>query len=212
MLPSPAPNSCVLIVVRHGATTANLARPHRLQGCGIDLNLSPEGVQQAEQTAEFLSTLPCSALFSSQLKRAVETAERIGRRQGLVPESIARLHEVDVGRWEGRDWDEIAQTDPVAHQQFLADAATHGYPEGENIAQVAARVRPVFESLAERHLGQRILVVAHNIVLRAYFARLLGIPLADYRLLTQENCCVNVLVWQGGTMQLRTINSVWHLR
>jgi broad specificity phosphatase PhoE len=212
MFPSPAPDSCVLVLVRHGATTANLARPHRLQGCGIDLNLSPEGVQQAELTAEFLRALPCSALFSSRLKRAVETAERIGQRQNLVPETIAGLHEVDVGRWEGRDWDEIATNDPVAHQQFLDDAATFGYPEGENLVQVADRVQPIFESLAARHLGQTILVVVHNIVLRAYFARLLGIPMAQYRRLTQDNCCVNVLHWQTGAMQLHTLNSVWHLR
>ena len=57
---------------------------------------------------------------------------------------------------------------------------------------------------AQEHLGQRIIVVAHNIVLRAYLARVLGIPLSQYRRITQENCCVNVLVWQAGEMTVRT--------
>lgn len=220
MLPSPAPDSCVLLLVRHGATSANLAVPHVLQGCGLDLSLCDVGERQAEQVAEFLATQFSAehspALFSSQLKRAVETAERIaaklpGGATGDI-ETIAELHEVDVGRWEGRDWGEITTNDAEAHHQFLEFPDTSGYPGGETITQVADRVQPVFESLAERHLGQRIIIVAHNIILRAYLARLLGIPLRNYRGLTQENCCVNVLVWQAGAMTVRTMNSTWHLR
>jgi len=202
----------VLLLVRHGATVANLARPVRLQGCGIDLPLSPEGVIQAEKTAEFLANVPCSAIFSSHMQRAIETAERIAQRQNLVVETLAGLHEVDVGRWEGRDKDEIVAMDPQAYELFLEDPASNGYPEGENVAQVAARVTPILQSLAERHLGQQIAVVVHNVVLRAYLAQILNIPLKQYRTLTQDNCCVNVLVWQQGVMQVRTVNSVWHLR
>ena len=80
------------------------------------------------------------------------------------------------------------------------------------IVEVADRVQPIFESLAREHLGQRIIVVSHNIVLRAYLARLLGIPLSQYRVITQENCCVNVLVWQAGAMTVRVMNSTWHVR
>lgn len=238
MLPSPAPDSCVLVLVRHGATAANLAMPHVLQGRGLDLSLCDVGVRQAEQVAEFLAHAldgePSPALFSSCLKRAVETAARIeGRLRGGRPPglpvsansdrksndsqagrpvtTIEQLHEVDVGRWEGRDYGEIVRNDPVAHQQFLDDPAGFGYPEGETITDVADRVQPIFEALAEKHLGERIIVVAHNILLRAYLARVLGIPLSQYRVITQENCCVNVLVWQAGVMTVRTMNSVWHI-
>ena len=243
MLPYPALDSCVLIVVRHGATSANLAVPHILQGHALDLSLNEIGVKQAEQVAEFLAEVfanrPSPALFSSQLKRAVETAEmiysRLSRTVGWVEctheahhdsggprgvpldppyplQQIAELHEVNVGRWEGRDYDDVRFNDAEAHQRFIDDAATYGYPEGETITDVVNRVQPVFEQLAEQNLGKTIIVVAHNIVLRSYFARLLGIPLRDYRSLAQDNCCVNVLVWQNGVMSLRTINSTWHIK
>ena len=243
MLPSPAPDSCVLVLVRHGATAANLAVPHVLQGRGLDLSLCEVGVRQAEQVAEFLAQVfdgePSPALFSSGLKRAIETAERIESRLSLRERTlladaeahgtrpgedasfrgserrlrtIEQLHEVHTGRWEGRDYGEIVRNDPVAHQQWLDDPATYGYPEGETIVEVADRVQPIFESLAREHLGQRIIVVSHNIVLRAYLARLLGIPLSQYRVITQENCCVNVLVWQAGAMTVRVMNSTWHVR
>lgn len=216
MLPSPAPDSCVLILVRHGATAANLAVPHVLQGCGMDLSLCEIGMRQAERVADFLATVfaqsPSPALFSSKLKRARETAEMIQSRLAASEiETVAGLHEVDVGRWEGRDYDEIRRNDAVAHQQFIDDPATFGYPEGETLTDVANRVQPVFESLAQQYLGKAIIVVAHNIVLRAYLARLLGIPLSQYRNLSQDNCCVNVVVWQTGTMTVKTVNSVWHL-
>jgi broad specificity phosphatase PhoE len=246
MLPSPAPDSCVLFLVRHGATAANLAVPHVLQGCGMDLSLCEIGMRQAERVADFLASvfadLPSPALFSSKLKRARETAEMIQSRLSLrertrlrdgvsdrkLPpledshfrgakgdfgdiEIVAGLHEVDVGRWEGRDYDEIRLNDALAHQQFMDDPATVGYPEGETITDVANRVQPIFEALAEQHMGRAIVVVAHNIVLRAYLARLLGIPLSQYRNLLQENCCVNIVVWQAGVMTVKTVNSVWHL-
>jgi broad specificity phosphatase PhoE len=243
MLPSPAPDSCVLFLVRHGATAANLAVPHVLQGCGMDLSLCDIGVRQAERVADFLASvfaaLPSPALFSSKLKRARETAEMIqsrlslrertrlqnGERHSDFPpaedapfrgakgdiEIVAGLHEVDVGRWEGRDYDEIRLNDALAHQRFMDDPATVGYPEGETITDVANRVEPIFESLAQQHLGKSIVVVAHNIVLRSYLARLLGIPLSQYRHLSQDNCCVNVVVWQAGVMTVKTVNSVWHL-
>jgi broad specificity phosphatase PhoE len=233
----------VLVLVRHGATAANLAVPHVLQGRGLDLSLCDVGIRQAEQVAEFLAQVfegePSPALFSSCLKRAVETAEQIQSRLSLRERTrlgtaeahdarrgedasfrgserrlstIELLHEVDTGRWEGRDYGEIVRNDPIAHQQFLDDPAGSGYPEGETITDVANRVQPIFESLAQQHLGQRIIVVAHNIVLRSYLARVLGIPLSQYRVITQENCCVNVLVWQAGVMSVRTMNSVWHVR
>jgi uncharacterized phosphatase len=213
MLLSPAPDSCVLLLVRHGATAANLAVPHVLQGCGLDLSLCDVGARQAEQVAQFLSAYPCDAIFSSGLKRAVETAERIAAKQDcrLSLETITGLHEVDVGRWESRDWDEIQLNDIEAHRLFMEDPAMHGYPEGETIADVAQRVTPIFEALGQQHLGKRIIVVAHNIVLRAYLAALLGIPLSQYRRITQDNCCVNVLVWSGGAMTVRTVNAVFHL-
>jgi broad specificity phosphatase PhoE len=218
MLPSPAPDSCVLVLVRHGATSANLAVPHVLQGRGLDLSLCDVGIRQAEQVATFLARVfdgePSPALFSSCMKRAIETAERIERRL-LLPDrrlrTIERLHEVDVGRWEGKDYGEIVRTDPIAHQRFLEDPAGVGYPEGETITDVANRVQPIFESLAEEHRGQRVVVVSHNVVLRAYLARVLGIPLSQYRVIPQDNCCVNVLVWQGGTMSVRVVNSTWHM-
>lgn len=221
MLPSPSPDSCVLILVRHGATAANLAVPHVLQGCGLDLSLCEIGVRQAEQVAEFLAREfvgePSPALFSSRLKRAVETVERIAAKLNeqeldVALETIGGLHEVDTGRWEGRDWGDVTTNDAEAHRQFMEFPDTCGYPEGENITQVVDRVEPIFAALAERHLGQRIVVVAHNILLRSYLARLLGIPLRNYRVLVQDNCCVNVLVWQAGAMSVRSMNSTWHIK
>lgn len=205
----------------------------------MDLSLCDIGVQQAERVAKFLATvfadLPSPALFSSRLKRACETAEAIRNHMAVrwvertreahhdrgephgapfAPPYVTQvdgLHEVDVGRWEGRDYDDIRRNDAAAHQQFMDDPAGCGYPEGETLTDVANRVQPIFASLAQEHLGQAIVVVAHNIVLRAYLARLLGVPLSQYRNLMQENCCVNVLVWQAGTMTVKTVNSVWHL-
>jgi broad specificity phosphatase PhoE len=197
--------------VRHGATVNNLARPPVLQGRGVNLGLSDEGVRQAQRTAEFLRERPLAAAYSSVLLRAVETAQIIAGPHGLEVTQLEAITEVDVGLWEGRSWTEIAQTDAEAYRRFMEDAGTHGYLGGETLAQVEARVTPALREVMANHLGQRVLVVAHNVVNRAFLASLLELPMSRARLLRQENCGVNVIRFRANEMELVTMNAAFHL-
>lgn len=211
MLPSPAPDSCIAFLVRHGATENNVADPPLLQGCGNDLGLSEEGLHQAEQVGELLASLPMSCVYSSPLLRAMQTAEPIARRHGLAVTTIDRLHEVDVGRWEGRSWEEIQRTEPDAYSKFIEDASLFGYPGGENMVQLLERIVSVLEQLMKSHLQQRIAIVGHNVTHRVLVAHLLGIPLKHARRVTHANGGVSVVQYQSGTMRLVTLNSAFHL-
>ena len=131
MPPCPAPDTCWLYLVRHGATDNNRARPSRLQGRRTDPGLSAEGLEQARQTGRFLADCRFDALYCSPLLRARQTAEAIAQPHGLSIRVVDELTEVDVGQWEGRAWDEVERTDPEAYRAFMADPATHGYLGGE---------------------------------------------------------------------------------
>ncbi len=212
MLHSPAPDTCLMFLIRHGATEANTARPPRLQGRGVNLSLSQEGCRQAEQTATFLASEPLAAIYSSPLKRAAETAGHIAAKRQLSVESIAELVEVDVGNWEGRSWAEIGETELAAYQLFLADPGSHGYSGGENMQQVQDRVTPALDHVLRQNLGRVIAVVGHNVVNRAYLSGVLGLPIAKSRNLIQDNCGINLLTHRAGETKLITCNAVAHLR
>lgn len=205
------PDTCLMFLVRHAATANNVAQPPRIQGLGHDVGLSEEGREQARRTADFLADQPITRAFSSPLLRAAQTASIIAAPHGLEPVAVAPLHEVDVGRWEGRSWVDIEREEPEAYRDFITDPAQHGYAGGENLGQVRDRVMPAAEQLLADHLGQIILVVGHNVVNRVLLATLLQVPLSRARGVDQDNCGVNVVRYRHGHMKVLTVNAAFHL-
>jgi broad specificity phosphatase PhoE len=197
--------------MRHGATANNVAVPALLQGRRSDLPLSIEGRRQAEETSQFLAGYPLQNVYATPLLRARQTAELIAAPHGLPIEIVAALTEVDVGQWEGRCWEEIADSEPDEYRRFMADQATQPYRGGESLQQVQTRVLPALSQLTQRHTGQLVLIVAHNVVNRVTLAPLLGVPLSSARGIQQHNCGINVLEYRQGKPRLLMVNSVWHL-
>src|SRR3954451_18640338 len=160
----------VLYLIRHAATEANLARPARLQGRRHNPPLARVGIRQAEATRDFLASYSIQHCYCSPLLRAVQTAAIIAAPHGLSPQPLESLTECDIGRWEGMDWQTIRYLDAAAYQQFMTNPAQHGYPGGENYADVFQRVTPTVEDLLRKHRGEGILVVGHHVVNRTYLA------------------------------------------
>ena len=210
MPPSPAPHECIMYLIRHGATANNVADPPLLQGLSSDPELSPEGRGQVERTADFLSHQPIRSVYCSPMLRAKQTAGAIAVPHGLAPQIIEPIIEIDVGAWEMRSWKEISQSEPEAYAQFMENPAVHGYRDGENLNQVHARVKPAIEQLMQRHLGEVIVVVAHNVVNRVLLADLLRLPIALARGISQDNCGINVVRHVDGSMKLKSTNSIFH--
>ncbi len=197
-------------MVRHGATDNNLADPPLLQG-RADVPLSSTGHQQAERTAELLSHQKIGRVYTSPLMRARQTAETIAKPHGLNVEIVDGITEIDVGDWEGRSWKEIAVSEPEPYRQFMADPAKHGYAGGENVTELVDRVQPAMKDLLAKNLGEQIVVVGHNVVNRAFLGQLIGLPLAQVRIVNQDNCGVSVARYRGGKIKLLSLNSVFHL-
>lgn len=200
-----------MFLVRHGATAENLSQPTVLQGNGIDGPLAEQGRGQARQTAELLSRFKFAAIYTSPMRRARETAEILARPHALPITNVPEIVEVDVGRWQGRDWESIARDDPQAYRLHLEDPSVHPYGDGESASDVAARAVPALLALLQQNAGRRILVVAHNIVNRVLIAHLAQIPLRQMRVIRQDNCCVNRIDYHQDQAELVTVNSTFHL-
>ena len=201
-----------LYLIRHGATAANERQPYILQGSGIDLPLSETGRRQAESVARFLAAFPLAHIYASPLKRAIETAEAIAAHHQADVTAIEGIQECHVGRWESMDWDSIMREFPEAYRAFIENPADTPYLGGESYADVLRRSRSAIDALWERHRGQTIAVVAHNVVNRAYLSHLLGLDLRKAKDIRQSNTGVNVIRHKAGTTELVTLNAEFHLR
>ncbi|HEV3237723.1 MAG TPA: histidine phosphatase family protein [Gemmataceae bacterium] len=202
----------VLYLIRHGATEANLARPALLQGRHHDAGLAPLGIRQAQATRDFLAIRPIDYCYSSPLRRAVQTAEIVSKPHGLKPGILEALTECDIGRWEGMDWASIREKDETACHRFMTRPGKFGYPGGETFADVYNRVAPVLDELLHKHVGHSMLVVAHHIVNRTYLAGLLGLKPDQARQVSLDNCGISVVVKQGESTTVSTLNAAFHLQ
>lgn len=206
------PETCWMLLLRHGATASNVAQPPRLQGRGVNLGLSDEGRAQATAVASALAHMPLTAIYTSPLIRAVETAQTIRQHHATADLTIVEpIIEVDVGKWEGLSWGEIEAAEPDYARQFKEDPVRCGYRGGESLSDVHARVVPALQQLMRSHIGQMIAVVAHNVVNRCFVADLLELPLHRARELSQDNCGVNLVRLRHDRFKLVSMNAVFHL-
>ncbi len=199
------PNT-VLILVRHGATQANVSRPYVLQGLRPDSELLEDGIVQAKATACAVEAYPIIKAYCSPLKRARSTTRVIADFLGVPLDVEEALVEADVGQWTGLTWEEIKQRWPEEYRVFHEDPERHGYVGGENLGQVRDRVLPAVERLVARHGGETILVVGHGIVNRVLLAHWLGLPLRYARLLPQENGAFSVVEFWKDRVSLGAFN------
>lgn len=202
-----------LYLVRHGATAANELVPYVLQGSAVDNPLSPTGERQAATVGRLLAAVPLTAVYCSRMTRAVQTASAIAAHHGLEPTPLDAIQEIDVGQWEGLSWDIIRQRHGEAHAAFAASPGTAPYLGGESYANVLTRAEPIFAAVLRRHVGERVAVVAHNVVNRAYLSHLLGLDINLAKNVEQTNTCVNVIEYDPAKERavVVTLNANFHV-
>jgi uncharacterized phosphatase len=185
-----------IVLVRHGETDWNLER--RFQG-HADQPLNASGREQARMLADMLRPERLSAIYTSPLCRASETATIVAERLGLEPRELDALREIDVGDWEGMTVDEVRARYP----ERLDAAWRSGWPNGETHDQLSARVVPALLDLARRHEGQRILGVTHAGPIRAVLSAAAGLSHEESRARTGPlaNCALFHFVVRDGRIE-----------
>jgi probable phosphoglycerate mutase len=153
-------------LARHGQTAYNLEG--RFQG-QLPVPLDETGRRQAADLAERATAYGFTALWSSPLLRARETADVVAARLGLEPSEDARLMETDAGDWTDRSFEEIQVQAPELFAAFATADPGFAFPGGESFAQQEERVAAALEEIERGALPA--LVVCHGMVIRAAFAR-----------------------------------------
>ena len=195
----------LLILVRHGQTTYNVE--NRLPGQLPGVVLTDEGRRQALRAAVALSELPLSAVVSSPLERASETAEIIARGWNLRVRTDPRLMDTDVGPFAGQQIAELKKNDP-RWDQYVEHP--NEPPEGvESFEQVQRRtVAAVRDLLVDESLGTAILVVAHADVIKLILAHYSGMASECARFVSIANASISALAF-GDTPQPHVLAVNW---
>ena len=189
-----------IIAVRHGETAWNVDA--RIQG-QLDVGLNDTGRWQADRVGKALAGEEISAVYSSDLGRAHETAQSIAAVAGIPVVSDEGLRERSFGMFEGKTFDEIHQTWPDHAQNWRKRIPEWEPPQGgESLLQLRARVTRTLEELASRHPGEPIVVVAHGGVLDTLYRVATGQEVNSPRTWQLPNGAINRLLWtpQGLTL------------
>jgi broad specificity phosphatase PhoE len=182
-----------LLLARHGVTDWN--RVGRWQG-HADEPLNDEGRRQAAELAEQLADDGISAIYTSDLRRASETARIVARRLDLPVLEDAGLREIDVGSWSGLTRDEVRERFPDGFERWLGGEIGH---DGETREQLTERVVSAVERIAARHDRETVLVVTHGGAIRALRRHAAGDPGEPI-----ENCATVGLELVDGVLAVRT--------
>ncbi len=134
-----------LLLARHGETDDNL-EPIRVQGFR-DTPLNQTGLEQATELAQRVAAQGIRSLWSSDLRRAADTAAIVGERLGLTPRLDQRLREGNRGEWEGRLFIDIAREQPERYAAWLRAGEGFRFPGGESLREVSDRVAGALEEV-----------------------------------------------------------------
>jgi len=162
-----------IIVVRHGETEWN--RDKIFQG-QLDSPLSEMGLLQAKAVAAALADEPVQAIYSSDLGRAMATAEIIAKPHHLQVIPEPRLRERHLGIFQGMVKKDISDKYPEELQRYNSGDPDHIIPNGESSRQRFDRSTACFLDLAKKHAGERIILVTHGGVLRGILEMVLNLP------------------------------------
>ena len=179
-----------LILIRHGETDWNAQQ--RIQG-HLDVPLNRNGLSQADAIGQRFRSQSVDKLVSSDLARAMQTAEPIAKACGLEIVEDARLRERHLGILQGKTREQAQQQVPDAFDVFRSRIAAAPLEDGESLEVFARRVIDALTDLARLHNGKRVVAVTHGGVVDIAHRHANDIALDAPRMSPILNTSVNTL-------------------
>ncbi len=198
-----------LLLVRHGITESNSTR--RFAGYS-DVELSPDGYRQVEKLRHRLANEKIDAVYSSDLKRALVTAEVISPEHKTDIIACPELREMNYGQAEGLTFEEIKSRYPELAELITNFDLRLEFPDGEGFHGFIERVVRFLDRLEKHEPSETILVVSHSGALRTLVCHLLGIDQNHWRQIRLDNASLSIVDTypQGAIISL--LNDASHLR
>jgi alpha-ribazole phosphatase len=179
-----------VVFIRHGQTEWNVNGRYQGQS---DVPLSPAGEEQARLLAAHFPVGHIDAVYASDLKRAMFTAQAVADKFGLPVRQEPAFRELCFGDWEGLTYEEITSQWADAMANFMNHPDIMEIPNGETFPEVQARAMKRLNEIIALHEGQTIAVTAHGAVLRTILTAALHMPLQYLWSIRQFNTAINIV-------------------
>ena len=196
-------------MIRHGQSVTNLTKIFTGQ---LDTELTELGKLQAELAAKALKNIHIDKMYSSDLRRTLDTAAPTAKDHGLeiIPDS--GLREIYAGIWEGLDFETIRQNYPNEHRIWKEQLGKMRCPGGESIPEMCERVFKSVKTIAESNQGKTVCIASHATPIRAICAITSGIPFSE---LEREpfvaNASISIFEYENGTFSAIKKGDISHL-
>jgi broad specificity phosphatase PhoE len=197
-----------LIAIRHGETEWNAQGREMGQ---LDSPLTPRGIRQAHAIARRLARVPFDALHSSDLGRAVQTADVIASSCGKKVTIDDGLRERHMGIFQGLTVAGMRERFPKERQDYERIGFEYVIPGGESARQRLERSVRVLTAIAERHPEETVVVVTHGGFLMGFFESVLGMVPGNGWRFKRHNGSYSAFEHVGGRWSLEVWNDVSHL-
>lgn len=196
-----------VIFIRPGETDWN--RDLRYQGW-VAIPLNSYGKRQAQRLANYIRNIGVGALYTSDLKRATETADLLAEKLGSAPIADQRLRERDIGVWQGLTQQEMQLWYPAEYAQFVGDPDGYRVPEGESRKDVRERILAAFNEYLAADKGETIAILSHSTAINALLAEI--IPGIKFGSVDVSNTSVTTIKRDDNNVwQLVTADDITHL-
>ena len=206
------PQSTHVLLIRHGQSEGNAERRF---GGHTPTPLSPRGRRQAHATAHALKDEELTAIYSSDLARAVETAQPLAKLTGLAINSTNAFRERSVGVMEGLTFEDAAQQHPDQYAALLRRDFEHVLTGGESYRQLLDRAWQKLDEIIAQHQGGRIAVFSHTgtiCILALHLMGALDAPELKPVWIMSANCGVTRFeLRDDGFVRVLTLNDTRHL-
>ncbi|MFA5014866.1 MAG: histidine phosphatase family protein [Actinomycetota bacterium] len=200
--------SVKFFLIRHGQTLWN--EQGRYQG-NYDTGLTGLGICQAKSAAKYLSRVKLSNIYSSPLKRAVDTANIIGKSKDLKVIVREGLKEIYFGKWEGMKFNDINNEFHDDYQRWLKDPYNNCPTGGESFKKVQERaVAEIDNMIGKNEDKSSIAVITHGGIILSLLVNWLQIPIPRWRSIIQRQGAINIVVINKGVPYVSAINYTGH--
>jgi broad specificity phosphatase PhoE len=198
-----------IYLIRHGETEWN--KEGRSQGCSNDIPLSDEGMIQAASIANRLKNEEIDLVFSSNLKRAFQTAKAIAAYHNKEVVMHKEFMEISFGEWEGLKIDEIKERYMDVFNIWRDTPHIAKVPGAESLLEIKERSMTKLMEIVNTEKDKNILIVSHGITIKVLIASIMGIDLANLHKIRQNNTALNIFEYRNNNFYTHLINDTCHL-
>lgn len=197
-----------LYLVRHGESEWN--NLERIQG-QKDTFLTFKGEKQAEKIANRLVSEEIDIIYSSDLKRANETANIIGEKLNLQVTPSEAFREIKFGSWEGLSTEELTEKNSEEHFIWLNQPHNFKMDGAETLYEVQKRAMNKIDSILKSNPNKNILVVSHGATIKTIILGYVGIDLKYYNRMTLNNTSLSIIEFRDRNNVIKLLNDTCHL-